>query len=63
MSMPIYERRFFLGMLTRKNERQQEQLEASKEENVKSNSKGSRQTKLSGKALKNRLNNGDIPIK
>lgn len=61
--MPVYERRFFLGMLTKKREHISEQIEANKETATKNNAKGTREVKISGKNLKNRINSGDIPLK
>ena len=62
MNMPVYERRFFLGLLTKdavEKQERYENMEASKQ----TNSKGQRTTTISGSQLKNKMNNGDIPTK
>lgn len=63
MAMPTYERRYYLGMLTKDYERKQEQIEEQKEQQTTSGGKGSRTSKVSGEQLKTRMNNGDIPLK
>jgi len=61
LSMPTYERRFFLSLLTKDiREREEKMNENRKKTN---NSKGSRSTTISGEALKSRMRNGDIPLK
>jgi hypothetical protein len=62
LNMPTQERRFYLGRLTRDSELKQEQHEKMQEEQKNKNAKGSRSTRVSGDALKTRLNNGDIPL-
>jgi hypothetical protein len=62
MVMPTYERRYYLGMLTKDFERKQEQIEEQKEQQTTSGGKGSRTSKVSGQQLKTRMNNGDIPL-
>ncbi len=62
MAMPTYERRYYLGMLTKDFERKQEQIEEQKEQQTTSGGKGSRTSKVSGQQLKTRMNNGDIPL-
>jgi hypothetical protein len=61
LAMPTYERRFFLGQKTRDLVKQEEQMEKSKEQSQSRNSKGSRTTKVSGDALKNKIKSGDLP--
>lgn len=58
--MPIYERRFYLGLLVKKrhDEIQQEE-DAAK---PVSTGKGARKTKISGNTLKNKLKSGAIPL-
>jgi len=63
MVMPTYERRYYLGMLTKDFERRQEQIEEQKEQQTTSGGKGSRTSKVSGQQLKNNINNGNIPLK
>lgn len=58
MSMPVYERRYYIGM---KNQEYNKQVDRDTSSTTQ-NGKGNRQKKLSGEALKNRLNNGDIPL-
>lgn len=62
MSMPVGERRFYLGQKVREITRQEEQMEKAREQQKSKTSKGSRTTKVSGEALKNRIKNGDLPI-
>lgn len=62
MAMPTYERRYYLGMLTKDFERKQEQIEEQKDQQTTSGGKGSRTSKVSGQQLKTRMNNGDIPF-
>lgn len=62
MNMPVYERRFFLGLLTRDTIKTQEKIEEMNEKSSTKGSKGNRTTKVSGEGLKNRMKNGDIPL-
>lgn len=62
MRMPTYERRFFLGMLTREKEKRDEMMEKMMDEKKTKGSKGSRSTRISGDALKSKLNSGEITI-
>jgi hypothetical protein len=62
LAMPIYERRFFLGLLTKENSRRQEEIETMHEKQTRGG-KGSRQTRVSGQALKNKMQAGQIPNK
>jgi len=61
LSMPVYERRFYLGLLTKQNRQREEHLETLKEQAKSKGSKGSRTTRISGDQLKNKINSGDIP--
>lgn len=61
--MPTYERRFYLGLLTKQARQREEHLEALKEQAQTKGSKGSRSTRISGNQLKNKLKSGDIPTK
>ena len=63
LSMPTYERRFFLGMLTKEARDKQEEAEKLKEEaqNRAKGSKGQRSTRISGESLKNKMKSGEIP--
>ena len=58
--MPTSERRYYLGLLVQSKQKEQEQYENA--QTPKSNSKGSRQTKISGDALKNRIKTGQVPL-
>lgn len=58
--MPVYERRFFLGLLTKEFEKREE--ETNESSNTISSSKGSRKTRISGDALKSKIKNGEIPL-
>lgn len=63
MAMPTYERRFFLGLLTKDaREREEKMEEMRKSHQNNNNSKGSRNTRISGDQLKTRMQNGDIPL-
>jgi hypothetical protein len=62
--LPTYERRFFLGLLTKDARQREEKLEEMKEQQVQTKGgKGNRQTRVSGEALKNRMKTGSLPIK
>lgn len=63
MTMPVYERRFFLGLATKTAAEREEHIENMKAEASSRGSKGSRSTTVSGEALKTRMKNGDIPTK
>ena len=63
LMMPTQERRFFLGLLTKDKIKRDEAVEEQKEQQNIKNSKGSRTRKVSGAALKERINNGDVPLK
>lgn len=62
LSMPTYERRFFLGLLNKEAVEREERVEKMKENAQFKGGKGNRTTKVSGNALKNRMKNGDIPL-
>ncbi len=59
MMMPVYERRFFIDMLIKQREKT---MELSENNSKNKNTKGSRQSKISGDALKTRMKNGEIPF-
>lgn len=63
LSMPTYERRFFLGMLTKEARDKQEEADRLREEaqNRAKGSKGQRSTRISGESLKNKMKTGEIP--
>lgn len=64
LSMPSYERRFFLGLLTKEVRQREEAAEATKEQQAAvSGGKGKRQTRVSGEALKTQMKSGNLPIK
>jgi hypothetical protein len=60
--MPTYERRFFLGLLTKDYREREEHQEKMREQQSTKSGKGSRTSRVSGSALKQRLKNGDIPL-
>jgi hypothetical protein len=60
MTMPTYERRFYIDMFKNEMEMRKEHIEEAKN-NAKSGGKGSRSSKVSGEALKSRLKNNQIP--
>lgn len=62
LMMPTYERRYFLGLLTKDAREREEKVEEMKNNAKNRNSKGTRTTKVSGQALKNRINSGEIPL-
>lgn len=59
--MPTNERRYHIGLLNKKQEDAEEEKE--KILKTKNNGKGSKQTKISGDALKAKLKSGEIPLK
>jgi hypothetical protein len=61
LSMPTYERRFFLGLLNKEAREREERAEELKNKSQTNNSKGSRTTRVTGDALKNKIKSGDIP--
>jgi len=63
LAMPTYERRFFLSLLTKEAREREEEADRMREEikSRNSNSKGSRNTRISGDALKTKMKNGEIP--
>ena len=63
LAMPVYERRFFLGLLNKDAREKQEQIEEMKEKSQTKGGKGTRQTRVSGDALKSKMKSGQIPTK
>lgn len=63
MSMPVSERRYFIGLLMRDNSRREEEIERAKENQSNNGKGGSRTKKISGDSLKTRMKNGDLPLK
>lgn len=62
LSMPTYERRFFLTLLINENKKKNEMMEEKMSEmKNKSSGKNTRTTKISGDALKAKLLSGEIP--
>jgi hypothetical protein len=53
MSMPTYERRFFIRIFTEQLEKQKEKAEEQQQNATASNGKGKRVTRISGNAVKN----------
>jgi len=62
MAMPTYERRFFLGLLTKDAREREEKMEEMRQNYQNKNAKGTRSTRIGGDALKTRIQNGDIPL-
>ena len=62
MMMPTYERRYFINLMIKQNEKRIETIENQQVKNG-SNSKGNRQSKISGDALKTKMMSGEIPLK
>jgi len=61
LSMPTYERRFFLSLKTQEIEKKKEAYEEKESKSV-SKSKGNKTTRVSGNALKSKIKNGDLPL-
>lgn len=61
--MPTYERRFFLGQLTKDRQETEARYEALKEEAQAKTGKGTRTTRVSGETLKNKIKSGEVPNK
>ena len=55
LSMPTYERRFFLGLLNKESREREERIEEMKAKAQTKGGKGSRTTRVSGNALKNKI--------
>ena len=62
LAMPTYERRYFLGLLTKDHIKKQEYYEEQKEKSTTNNSKGSRTTRVTGNALKSKIKSGELPM-
>ena len=62
--MPVYERRYFLSLLTKEARERQEHHDEMMEKAQSKNStgKGNRTTRVSGDALKSRMKSGDLPL-
>lgn len=58
--MPTSERRYFLSLRTRENHEKAERMAEGAKQTQ--NSKGNRTTRVSGEALKQRFNNGQMPL-
>ncbi len=61
LALPTYERRFFLGLLTKDVQRKEEQIEKQNQQTKTRGSKGNRSSSVSGAALKNKMKSGEIP--
>jgi len=59
MMMPVYERRFFIDLLIKQREKT---LEETGNPTSNKHAKGSRQSKISGDALKTKMQTGQIPL-
>jgi len=60
MSMPVYERRFYIDMFKDEMELQKEKMDEVRE-NAKSGGKGKRSKRVSGETLKSQIRNNQIP--
>jgi len=58
--MPTAERRYYLGLLIQSKQKEQEAMDNQTAKS--STSKGTRQSKVSGDALKSKLKSGEIPL-
>jgi len=56
--MPTCERRFYLGLLVKKKNKEREMVDGQKN----STGKGKRQSSISGSALKSKIKTGEIPL-
>ncbi len=63
LSMPIYERRFFLGQLVKQKVQADEISEQQREQAKTNTGKGQRTTRVSGTQLKNKIKSGEIANK
>lgn len=61
MMMPVYERRFFINMLLKQREKQQEYID-NQSTTTNKNAKGNRKSTISGDALKSKMKTGEIPL-
>lgn len=59
--MPTYERRFFLGILTKESTEKEEENERLKAEHNNKSTGSSRTRTVSGEVLKLKLQTGEIP--
>jgi len=60
LALPTYERRYFLGLLTKDAKQREEQVEKLKEQSKTKTGKGQRQTRVSGDALKSKIKSGEV---
>jgi hypothetical protein len=62
--MPTYERRYFLGLLTKDAKEREEYIEEMRNNSSgTSGGSGTRTKKISGDALKTNIKNGTVPYK
>jgi hypothetical protein len=61
LNMPTNERRYYMGMLIKTKSDEQEAAEKARN-SANPNAKGSRKTKVSGEALKNKIKSGEVPL-
>lgn len=59
LNMSVWERRQYLGLLLKENEKKEEVIEQEKEK-LLSNGKGTRTKRISGEALKSKMKSGEI---
>jgi len=60
--MPVYERKYFIGLLTKDVTAREEQAIKLREQSETKSGKGNRNTRVGGDTLKNKMNNGEIPL-
>ena len=58
--MATCERRFHLGLLTRDVQKREEEMEKMKEQTQTKGGKGTRKSRVSGAALKSKLQSGEV---
>ena len=61
LNMPTNERRYYMGMLIKSKQEEQARVEEMTNRGNQ-NAKGSRKTKVSGEALKNKIKSGEVPL-
>jgi hypothetical protein len=62
LSMPVYERRFFLSLLTKESREREERNQEVSERQKHSTAKGKRTTRISGEQLKSKIKSGNLPL-
>ena len=61
MSLPTYERRFFLSTLINENTKKNEEMEERLQDSKNSGARGTRSSRVGGEQLKAKIKSGEIP--